>query len=75
MELLTSVPISLVEDEIANSHMSYSLDEGTRELEMRKLERLLGTAWAKKKMQGYKNYPATVKLAFLFPSRLAFHLL
>jgi hypothetical protein len=61
---LTSVPISLVEDEIGNSQMSYSLDEGTRGLYMGELERLLRTAWAKKKMRSDENCPVIMKLAF-----------
>jgi hypothetical protein len=65
IEPLTSVPISWVEDEIGNSYMSYSFDDGTRELYIRELGRLLRTAWDKKKMQSYENCPATMKLAFL----------
>jgi hypothetical protein len=54
IESVTSVPISSAEDGIGNSHPSYSLDEGTRKLYMRELEKLLRTAWAKKKMRSYQ---------------------
>jgi hypothetical protein len=77
MEPFTSVPISVVEAEIGNSHMSYSLGEGTRELYMRELETLLRTAWVMKKTRSYENCLVTMKLVFLLSSmsRPAFHLL
>jgi hypothetical protein len=76
MELLTSVPILLVEGETGNFHMSDSLDEGTGELFMRESERLLRTVWVKKKMRSYENCPVKMKLAFCLSSasRPAFHL-
>jgi hypothetical protein len=70
------VQVSLIEDDVADAHLSSSTENPTREAYIEELERLLASPWTEKKSRRYDGCPVTMKFAFVLSSasRPAFRL-